>query len=1341
MLRSTKWQFFLLFFCIPHISQASFSNAHLMFENISVEKGLSAKNVFCITQDKDGYMWFGTNNGLNRYDGYTFKNYFHEFENPNSLTNSNINCLLCDSKGRLWVGTDMGINLYDKNNDDFYVPNITGDSNKELARRRIRSIFEDSRGYIWIGTQVGLIRYDTNQQLVTFYSFPMFGTEAHRNIIRSIAEDKNHIIWLGTFDGQISLNVESGEIQYFNLRKRLSFDPKNNLTLRIVKDPVNQDRIWFATETGLHYYDTETKKNITFRKEDKKEGLCHNNVEDILHLDESRYLIATSAGLNILDLKNNHFSWFEHNIYDRLSVSANIINALYKDRGEIVWVGTANGISKLNPFRDRLSVYNFKNERNNNEEMVKSIRVLSNGERWLIVQNKVIRIQKDGTINQATFENSRELIIRTLFIDPFEVMWITTSNGLYYCEKGQTIFKSVSKLDSTFTQRFVNAITWDDSGSMWVNTYNGICRIDIERGKDNKLLRAKREEYKIDNAPSHANVEIHAIQADKRGKIWFGVNNNGIYAFDIKSRTFQHFKTLIEGRTTYSMHVRTILSGSKGEVCALTERGLCFYDSVKVKFVLHSVSLKIDRQLQAAVMDKNENIWLTAYHQLIRVDQKIKENSVFDLSNLLDINGFVVRSLYLDDSGVIWAGSYNSYISFIPNQIKIHDNESVLRITEVSVWDRDVHVPPGTKDEIIPTLKFSHKDNFIKISFAQLNYLPHSSNQYSYKLDGIDDEWQKPYENQNFAAYANLAPGYYTFRVKNTNNENANNEATLQIYITPPWWYRTYALIAYVLIFIIIAYFIGKLIKNRIELARALQMKRLEAEKTEEISQLKLRFFTNISHELRTPLTLVVSPIDGLIQRVNDISIKNQLITMKSNAERLLRMVNQILDFRKIENKQMQLTLSTRDFPAFLRSIFSMFEVEAKKRSIAYTFKTSIKSYTTEFDTDKIEKVIFNIVSNAFKFTPDEGKITLSFDVDIINNEQCVIVKVEDSGMGIPENEISYIFERFYQSSGGQSYSIVGTGIGLALAKDLTELHGGQISVHNNPDVGATFKISLPFRESEILYDEPDEKTDELRIDSTPSRPSIVIVEDNKDLSDYMLQLFSENYIVYCCKHGEEGFEVINKVMPDIILSDIMMPVMDGWELCKKVKSDIALSHIPLILITAKAGDENIYKGLEYGADEYIVKPFNERLLLLRVEKIINQRKQIHNYYQRFFQDKNNEDVTITVDPFLQQIIEIVETDIQNSTIDISYICEHIKLPAHQVYRKIKAITGNTVVELIRAIRLRKAAEMLKETDFSVSEILYDNGFTTPSYFSKRFFDMYGMTPKEYREQFKKIIS
>jgi len=243
-----------------------------MFENISVEKGLSAKSVFCITQDKDDYIWFGTNNGLNRYDGYTFKNYFHEFENHRSLTNSNINCLLCDSKGRLWIGTDMGINLYDKNKDDFYVPNITGDSNKELGRRRIRSIFEDSRGYIWIGTQVGLIRYDTNQQLVTFYSFPMFGTEAHRNIIRSIAEDKDHNIWLGTFDGQIRLDVKSEEIQYFNLRKRLSFDPKNNLTLHIAQDPVNSSKLWIATETGLHYYDTETKKDIIFRKEDNKEG-------------------------------------------------------------------------------------------------------------------------------------------------------------------------------------------------------------------------------------------------------------------------------------------------------------------------------------------------------------------------------------------------------------------------------------------------------------------------------------------------------------------------------------------------------------------------------------------------------------------------------------------------------------------------------------------------------------------------------------------------------------------------------------------------------------------------------------------------------------------------------------------------------------------------------------------------------------------------------------------------------------------------------------------------------------------------------------------------------------
>lgn len=1309
-----------------------------MFENISVEKGLSAKSVFCITQDKDDYIWFGTNNGLNRYDGYTFRNYFHEFENHRSLTNSNINCLLCDSKGRLWIGTDMGINLYDKNKDDFYVPNITGDSNKELGRRRIRSIFEDSRGYIWIGTQVGLIRYDTNQQLVTFYSFPMFGTEAHRNIIRSIAEDKDHNIWLGTFDGQIRLDVKSEEIQYFNLRKRLSFDPKNNLTLHIAQDPVNSSKLWIATETGLHYYDTETKKDIIFRKEDNKEGLCHNNVEDVLHLNESQYLVATSAGLNILDLKDNYFFRYEHNIYDRLSVSSNIINTLYKDRGGIVWVGTANGISKLNPFRDRLTVYNIKNEQNNNEEMVKSIRVTSNGERWLIVQNKVIRIRKDGRIDQTTFENSRELIIRTLFIDPFEVMWITTSNGLYYCEKGETIFKPYSKLDSSFTHRFVNAITWDDSGSMWINTYNGICRIDIERGKNNKLLHAKREEFKIDNAPSHANMEIHAIQADNQGKIWFGVNNNGIYVFDIKSRTFQHFKTLIEGSTTYSMHVRTILSGSKGEVYALTERGLCFFDRKKSQFVLHSISLKIDRQLQAAVMDKNENIWLTSYHQLIRVDQKTKETSVFDLSNLLDINGFVVRSMHLDNSGVIWAGSYNSYISFIPEQIKIHDNESVLRITEVSVWDRDVHVPPCTKDETIPTLKFSHEDNFIKISFAQLNYLPHSSNQYSYKLEGVDDEWQKPYENQNFAVYANLAPGHYIFRVKNINNANANNEATLQIYITPPWWYSTYAYIAYILIFFTIAYFIGKLIKNRIELARALQKKRIEAEKTEEISQLKLRFFTNISHELRTPLTLIVSPIDGLIQRVNDISVKNQLITMKSNAERLLRMVNQILDFRKIENKQIQLTLSTRDFPSFLRSVFSMFEVEARKRSIVYTFKSSIQSYITEFDTDKIEKVIFNIVSNAFKFTPDEGKITLFFDVEIINNVQWIVVKVEDSGMGIPENEISYIFERFYQSSSSQSYSIVGTGIGLSLAKELTELHGGQISVHNNPDVGATFKILLPFRESEILYDEPDEKTNVFGIDSTPSRPSIVIVEDNKDLSDYMVQLFSENYIVYCCKQGEEGFEVINKVMPDIILSDIMMPVMDGWELCKKVKSDIALSHIPLILITAKAGDENIYKGLEFGADEYIVKPFNERLLMLRVEKIINQRKQLHDYYRAFFQNKESENDLITVDPFLQKIIEIVESDIQNSAIDISYICEHIKLPAHQVYRKIKAITGNTVVELIRSIRLRKAAEMLRETDFSVSEILYDIGFTTPSYFSKRFFDMYGMTPKEYREQFKK---
>lgn len=1298
--------------------------SRFMFSHLGVEDGLSDRIVNCIEQDSEGFIWFGTENGLDRYDGYDIVPFMTDDGKNGTLTRSSVNCMLNDTHGRLWIGTRDGLKMYDSAVAAFVGIPDEADPAGAVISGNIRTIFEDSQGRIWLGTKSGLVMYDVDNTYMTYFSLIGVGETRNRNIVRCVAEDSYGKIWVGTFDGLFEICTESGEIRYVDVRKHIRLDPENNLVLSLLKDQVFPYILWVGTETGMHKLDVRTGEFMSLRKETDP-GCFSNNVIKCIHpYSDSHFMIGTDYGFDFFSLDNYKSEFYSNDIYDPLSISSNVIWDILEDRDGNVWIATENGVSRILSSSLEPEIYRFPDMGAGPEMYGNIIGIVTDvsGDRLIALQDVVLRVTSSGSLLETyRFENATDMKIRAVHVDKNGRLWVGTTNSLWCKDRKDKLLRKVD----ISGLKYVSCIREDRRGNIWVNSEKGMACIRNSYAFVNPgELHIDR--YDIYTAISDQSFSVSSLGLEKEGEyVWAGTSDYQIYRLDTGSSVISHVRLHTEKDNRAP--VLDIIYSDR--LYVITRAGMFYYDEPSACLMPVPGALIGDNIPNAAVADAYGNIWVSTYSGFIRHDVRTEENMFFDLSDYLD-NGSIERrpgSLSCDASGKIWVSAYNMYISFSPKKEYVDQKKPELKISSIKVNGTPVQYRYDRNAK--PELLLDYAHNTISVGVSVLDFTALGNIEYSFFFEGMDKDWSIP-DYDNKVTYHSIPSGRYRLMMSAVNTDGIRYAVRdITVRVRPPWWQSWYAYTAYIfLIFFLICYS-WRMWRSRVRLAEEMRIGKIRSEADAELVRHKERFFTNISHEFRTPLSLIIGPVEELYSKTQDSVSRSQLDMVKSNAERLLRFVTQIMDFSKLEHGKLRLDLSEGDLVSFLKREYGMFSAEAMSRNIAYRFDCDYPSFFTRFDEDKIEKTVYNLLSNAFKYTPSGGSVTLGMKRA---SDGGVTIYVQDTGIGIPPDEIGNIFDRYFQSSYTDGKP-GGAGIGLSMVKDYVSISGGTVQAGNNPDGGALFSVWLPLERIQTG----------LPVDSdsgiSDGKPVVLFADDNSEMCAFMKTALEGEYSVILAGNGSDALSKVMSLTPDVIVSDLMMPVMDGLELCKAVKEREATDHIPFILLTAKADDESMFRGLDTGVDDYIAKPFNVRILKLRIEKSLQRRSAVQEYFRKGLSGEkstSNEDIPEKeLDPFVDKITSLIRANIADENLDISFLSDALKMPRQQMYRKVKALTGYTVVELIRTIRMQHAAEKLCQTSETVTEIMYSVGYTNNSYFSRCFSEIYGMSPKEYRRK------
>lgn len=1368
----------------------SFSQeSDFLFEHLSIDNGLPNNTVISFERDHLGFTWIATNDGLVRYDGYDFTVYQFDRENPRSLSNNKVHYVFEDSEQNLWIGTSMGLNLYDRNHDQFIRFYHEPDNDFSLSNNNIRILYEDTNGNLWIGTiGGGLNRYDRENNRFFRYNFP------DRNV-SAILEDEDGILWIGTGSpGLILLDWKNNEFTTFPFPENSYKGLKPQTGKSFYTD--NRGNFWVCTEgAGLFLFDRHNKEFTKHFYRNGQNGLNNNIVSDIFQYDDHTLWIATDGGgVNILDLESETFSYVRNNIADVKSLSTNALYSFFRDEDGVIWVGTfGGGVNILNPHRQE---FRFYTQRAADPSSLSHKSVLcfyedTNGKIWLGTDGGGLNLfDPEKGIFKSFMHDPENLysissnVVTSITEDSEGNLWVATfAGGLNrFDRKTQRFYRhSYNPLDpGSIGSNNVWKLLEDDRQNIWIGTLDGLELLSSEG--QSFISVTKDRDAKEGFYPQR----IISLFQGSDGKIWVG--STGAWILNRETMEF----TLVEATSGQNINlkdydIRDFYEDKQGVLWIASEGGgLIKYNQESGEMVSFTIrdGLPSDA-IHQIIQDDKGIFWLSTNQGISRFDPAQKTFNIYNVNDGLQSNQFAYSASLYSSDGKIYFGGVNGFNVFHPEKIRENLTPPRVYITEFSLSNKPVEIgAEGSplENHIMKTQEITLPyQSVFSFRFTAINYISTSKNNYKYKLEGFDD-WNDV-GNQRTATYTNIGPGRYVFRVIASNNDGVWNEegASVVINIRPPFYLTWIAYVGYVILFFVILYFAMNYIVNRQKYKHDLRIKDLEKAKIEEINQIKLRFFTNIAHEFRTPLTLILGPLDKIMssQGSIDASLRKQLNIMGRNAGRLLRLVNELMEFRKIEMGKLKLKIVKADLAVFLNDVKSVFDEHARMHDIDFTFESNKPEVLAWFDKEKMEKIVYNILSNSFKFTPDCGRISLELDLaqrplagtwngDTIEHVQ---IKIRDNGIGISEKDLPKIFDRFYQvknkNSSIRTTGISGTGIGLALAKELIDFHKGDILVSSTPGGGSVFTIVFPadkkYFDQEIVVEQPvDEYVyqyspglygiphAELKQHPLPAKieesgddkPVLLFVDDNQDMRSYMRSSLENSYVVHEAVNGLQGLEKAQKLMPDMIVSDVMMPELDGLEMCKRLKNDMSTSHIPIILLTAKASDDFTIEGFDAGADEYIPKPFNPNLLQSRIKNILEIRQQLKERFRKEgILEPSEVSITSADEVFLKNAMDVVERNIGNPEFRVCNFVSEMNMSRSVLYRKFEALTGQSVNEFVRNTRLKRAAQLLSLNELTVSEVTYEVGFNDPQYFSKCFSKQFGMTPSEYaRRNHKKTV-
>jgi signal transduction histidine kinase/ligand-binding sensor domain-containing protein/DNA-binding NarL/FixJ family response regulator len=1424
----------------------------LAFEHLTIDDGLSQSMIYCIVQDRKGYMWFGTKDGLNRFDGYEFTVFKNDPLDSTSISGNEIFALYEDRAGHLWVGAANVLNRFDPKTESFHRYQLAAANAALPNEYNINSICEDRQGRFWIGTEGGglfkLQMQTGNQQpgtshypsafAVTHYTHnPSDPTSLSNNIIYAVLVDRRGTLWAGTRSGLNRLALDSVEARNAFTRYRHyapeGFKLANEIVFSLHED--SEGAIWMGLTGGLSRFLPEATPQFAhfpfsqqgFERFWLAYTICIAELPATR--GENRKLwLGTHDGLAIFDPATATYQFLRYDPANAAGLSMDGIRSLYCDPTGRMWLGTAGkGVNIHDPTLKAFNLYRGPAS-SSSAPNVLSVRAIFAAQEgpdevlWIGANESVLyRLHRATGIYERFHLPLPEAYYRPgLLQDRTGLMWFATKGGVYVYDpatKRFTAYRRDPDDPNSLSHYDANLIYEDREGNIWIACQGTINLFHRETGRFTRYHDPQ------------ANITLfHCMHRDVRGKLWLGWQE-GLLEFDPATKTFRHFRNDVGDSASLSYN--TVLSLCDDPLAPErflwigTAGGLNRLDLQNEKFTPYTEKEGLPNNVVYAILpDAAGNLWMSTNRGLSKLDPQTGVFKNYNASDGLQSNEFNWHAHHLSQSGEMFFGGIAGLNAFFPAEIKDNPHVPPVVFTGFQIFNRPVSFKEKKSPLVAPiataeAITLSYEQNVFSFEFAALDYAEPAKNRYRYKMENFDRDWR---DNgaRRMVTYTNLSPGEYVLRVQGSNNDGVWNEtgAAIKITITPPWWQTWWAYLLYLFfagatLVTIYKTRVRYLKKRAAELEATVvertaevvaQKQRIEkqnelletqAEKLTELDRLKSRFFANISHEFRTPLTLILGPVAQMLGEAGDEKAQSRLRLVQFNAKRLLSLINQLLDLSKLESGRMQLRAAAGDLVEFLQGLTLSFAALAEARGLALRFESRAEKLPAYFDRDKVEKIFNNLLSNAIKFTPEGGSVEVA--VASVNGEERgargerreekgdersspfrpspfafhknVEITIKDTGLGIAAKTLPHVFDRFYQADHSSTREFEGTGIGLALVKELVELHHGKISVTSAEGQGTTFTVQLPlekdrFAPEEILEiaeqyaagsaqysvnseqlsvisDQPSVSSE--RVTTNDQQPAtsnqepdlVLLVEDHAEMRRFVRSELEPNYRVLEAGDGEAGWQQAIEAIPDLVISDVMMPKLNGLELCRRLKADERTSHVPVILLTAKADQPDKLAGLELGADDYLSKPFDRHELAARVKNLTAQRRKLaERFAKRVVLKPGEMEVESRDEAFLKKVMVVVEQHLGDENFEVDTLCRSMAMSRAQLHRKLKALVNQSAMELVRRIRLERAADLLRQNAGSIAEIAYQVGFSSQAHFTRSFHEHFGRPPSEYKK-------
>ena len=1325
-------------------------------------------------------MWFGTLAGLNRYDGYKFKIFRHNLHDTVSLNDDYISNIFEGPGKKLLVQTRLALNIYDPATEKFNrnpSPYLTSIG---VPDGGITSIASDKQSVFWIvGNQTGLYKYHSKtKKTVHFKSRKGSKFFIDPAPITSIALNSSGNLYLVHQNGIIEL-IDNSTNRVINRIQAVSDTNVGSgfAIYRLFLDKQNDLWIYNSSQSkGVLYVNTATNQTEYIHKDSRLMPLNSNVINSILQDNNGKIWIGTDhGGVNIIN-KAAHQITYLLSTDDDKGLSQNSIYSMYKDNSGIIWIGTyKEGISYYHENLIQFPLFAKQPSKPNSLPYndINRFAEDSKGNLWigtngggLLYYDRRANTYRRFTHNAANPNSLCNDVIVTLFIDHEQKLWIGTYLGGLDSFDGKNFahFRHDDADQNTIADDRVWEVMEDSRKNLWVGTLAG--GLDLfDREKNIFYHHRQGQPNSI-----HAN-DVTSILEDRKGNLWVGTS----YGIDVLEHETGKYTQYLHDDNAPSIsnnNINNLLQDSRGLMWIGTRDGLSVINQKRQVIASFRIEDGLpDNTILGIQEDSKKRIWVSTPNGISNIvvsgnsENKLKcQFTNYDEQDGLQGRAFNDRAAYKTKAGEIIFGGANGFNMFHPESIKAINSFSKIVLTDFQIFNKSVGIGDEIEGHIIleKSINETHElilhddENVFSFEFASLNFSNPDKLKYSYMLEGFDKGWLTADTKTRKATFTNIDPGSYTFKVRYAvgAGDLTSKVFTIKVKVLPPFWKTPLAYLLYTLLALALLWQIRKRGIKKLRDEFLIEQERKEAQQMHELDLLKIKFFTNVSHEFRTPLSLIITPLEKILAQEDDEQQKSHLQLIYRNARRLLNMVNQLLDFRKLEDLELKLFPSHGDIVKLIRELSFSFTDLAEKKNIRFSFKSNVEFLETAFDNDKIERILFNLLSNAFKFTPENGKVSVELNMVKERDKQLLEIRVKDTGIGIEPSKHQLIFERFYQNEVPGFIINQGSGIGLSITKEFVHLHGGTIDVESTPENGSCFIVKLPVKASRMkpvvpalsdaaLPAKPDVNNiafNEVTIERRNNKlPSVLIVEDNEDFRTYLKDNLKQYFEITEAVNGNDGWQKILSVHPGLVISDISMPEMDGIDLCKKIRSDKRTKHLPVILLTALAGEEHQLRGLETGASDYLSKPFNFDILLSKSRNLLVQQETIKKTYQKQIEIKSTAaDIDSPDKKFVVHVLQVIEKNLANADFSVEELSSEVNMSRVALYKKILKLTGKTPFEFIKSIRLNRAVQMLEKKEFTVAEISYQVGFNNPKYFTKLFKSEFGVLPSSYTSVNKK---